>query len=180
MEPLIHFIIPFTALTLLNVRVKKALLISLLAILPDLDAIFLIHRSFSHSIIIILIVITLLLPLMKKLKIHGYALLVTLSLVSHPILDLFSGYTPILWPFYSYSIWIQAELMVHIASSPSFALSMKLLEKPTIFQQLSSLDAPLFTSEGIILSIVLIMPIMMRIFIARYRDFTNESYKING
>ena len=54
MKPLIHFIVPFTALTLAGVEFRKALPISLLALLPDLDALFLVHRSLSHSLVVLL------------------------------------------------------------------------------------------------------------------------------
>lgn len=54
-EPLIHFVIPFFLLMMFGLGIKKAALISLLAVLPDLDVLFHIHRSFSHSIIFILL-----------------------------------------------------------------------------------------------------------------------------
>ncbi|MEM2319734.1 MAG: hypothetical protein QXQ63_03185, partial [Candidatus Bathyarchaeia archaeon] len=53
MEPLIHFTIPFVVLIVLGLSPKKALPLALLALIPDLDALFLIHRSLSHSIVVL-------------------------------------------------------------------------------------------------------------------------------
>jgi membrane-bound metal-dependent hydrolase YbcI (DUF457 family) len=100
---------------LINVEVKKALPISILAVLPDLDALFLVHRSLSHSLVVVLGVTVPLLLLTYKFKprLQGYVLLALLAVASHLILDLFSGYTPILWPLYGYSVWIQAGLVTY-------------------------------------------------------------------
>ena len=171
MEPIIHFIVPFTALTLVSVEFRKALPISLLTVLPDLDALFLVHRSFSHSLIVVLTVTMpfLLLTYKFKPRLQGYALLALLAVASHLILDLFVGYTPILWPLYGYSVWIQAELVAHIGSSPSLTPSAKLLTEPITFQPFQSLDAPLFTGEGLILSAVLLMPVILKAFKAKWQ-----------
>lgn len=84
MEPLIHFVVPFVALMLAGVEFKKASFISLLALLPDLDALFLVHRSLSHSILVVLIVIVPFLLLTYKFKpsFHGYASLILAARIS--------------------------------------------------------------------------------------------------
>jgi len=158
--------VPFIALTLVGVEFRKALPISLLAVLPDLDALFLVHRSLSHSIVVVLTVAVPFLLLTYKFKpsLYSYGFLGLVSVASHLVLDLFAGYTPILWPLYGYSVWIQAGLVAHIGSSPSLALSAKLLTEPITFQQFQSLDAPLFTGEGVILSAVLLMPVFFKAF----------------
>lgn len=165
MEPLVHFVVPFAALMLAGVEFRKALPISLLALLPDLDALFLVHRSLSHSVVVMLIGIApfLLLTYKFKPRVHGYALLVLMAVASHSILDVFAGYTPILWPLYGYSVWIKTELVAHIGSSPSLLPSVQLLMKPTTFQPFQSLDAPLFTGEGLILSTVLLLPVLLKV-----------------
>jgi membrane-bound metal-dependent hydrolase YbcI (DUF457 family) len=56
-EPLTHFVVPFAALMLAGVEFQKASIISLLALLPDLDVLFLVHRSLSHSVLIMTIVL---------------------------------------------------------------------------------------------------------------------------
>jgi len=164
MEPLVHFIVPFTALLLVGVGFRKALLISFLAVLPDFDALFLVHRSLSHSIVLMLIVVApfLFLTYKFKPKLQGYTLLALMAAASHSLLDVFGGYTPILWPLYGYSIWIRAELFAHFGSSPTLISSVQLLTKPITFQPFQSLDAPLFTGEGLILSAVLLTPVLLK------------------
>ena len=83
-------------------------------------------------------------------------------MASHLILDLFTGYTPILWPLISYSLWIKAELSVHVGSSMFIIPSVKLLTQPTAFQRFQSLDAPLFTGEGLIISLLLTAPLLLK------------------
>jgi len=165
-EPIIHFVVPFIALTLVGVEFKEALPTSLLAILPDLDALFVVHRSLSHSIVVVLGVMMPLLLLTYKFKprLHGYAFLALLAVASHLVLDLFAGYTPLLWPLYGHFVWIHAELMAHIGGSASLSPSVKLLTKPITFQPFQSLDAPLFTGEGLILSAVLLTPLFFKAF----------------
>jgi membrane-bound metal-dependent hydrolase YbcI (DUF457 family) len=164
MEPLIHFIVPFIALTLVGVNVKKAFPISLLALLPDFDALFLIHRSLSHSIIVVLAAAMPIVLLTYKFKprLLNYIILASLAVASHSILDLFAGYTPILWPLSSYSLWIKTELEVHIGSSMFIIPSVKLLTQPTTFQRFQSLDAPLFTGDGLIISLLLSAPLLLK------------------
>lgn len=166
MEPIVHFIVPFIALTLVDVEFGKALPISFLAVLPDLDALFLVHRSLSHSIVVMSIVIApfILLTYRFKPRLHGYVWLALFAVASHLVLDVFTGYTPILWPLYGYSLWVQAELMVHIDGSASLSSSVKLLTKPITFQPFQSLDASLLTGGGLILSAVLLMPVFFKAF----------------
>ncbi|MEM0314375.1 MAG: hypothetical protein QXQ41_07505, partial [Candidatus Bathyarchaeia archaeon] len=56
MEPIIHFVAPFVALVAAGVKPKKSFLLALLGLIPDIDAILLVHRSFTHSIIVIFLV----------------------------------------------------------------------------------------------------------------------------
>jgi membrane-bound metal-dependent hydrolase YbcI (DUF457 family) len=50
----VHFAVPFSALVSAGVKPKKAFLASLFSLLPDFDALFLVHRSFSHSLFVIM------------------------------------------------------------------------------------------------------------------------------
>jgi len=171
MEPLIHFVAPFVALSLLGVELKKALPISLLAILPDLDALFMVHRSFTHSLAVLVAVA---LPVLVALHFYRpgaqrYFSLALFSISSHLALDLFDGYTPLLWPLYDQSLWIRTDLMAHIGSPPIFSIGAQVLTRPVVFSTFQSLDAPLFTGEGLILSLVMLSPFLIRAFLSRSR-----------
>ena len=177
MELLVHFVVPFVALMLAGVELRRALPVSLFALLPDFDVFVFVHRSPSHSIIVMSLVAVpfLLLTYRFKLKVYSYALLAFASAASHLVLDVFAGYTPLLWPLSGYSVWIKTELAGYIGSSPSFLSSAQLLVEPTSFQAFQSLDAPLFTGEGLILSVVLLFPVLLRFFNAGWqqiREFT--------
>ncbi len=166
MEPVIHFAVPLFALTLAGVELKRALPISLLALMPDLDALFLVHRSISHSLIVVFTSATPFLLLAHRLG-RGHlstALLGLLSVSSHPILDLFNGYTPILWPLYGYSLWVKIGLTAYIGGSLNLQSSIQILTKPTEFQLLQSLDAPIFTGESLIVSAILVASLLTRGF----------------
>ena len=164
MEPLIHFAVPFFVLTLFGLEWRKTLPLSLLALLPDLDALFLVHRSFTHSIIVVSIVAVVVLLLLQAFKpqFTKYGLMGLFSVTTHLVLDVFTGFTPIFWPLYGYSIWVKLDLTVHVGGTPSLALNAYLLTEPAEFQHLTSLDAPLLTGEGLILSMVLLIPLLAK------------------
>jgi len=171
MEPIIHFVVPFIALTLTGLNVRKAFLISLFALLPDVDALFLIHRSLTHSIVVLLAVAAPLILLACKLKpnLRNYGVLALLSIASHIVLDTFTDFTPILWPLYGYSVWVKADLTAHIGSFPTLALNLYLLTEPIKFQHSQSLDAPLFTGGGLIISTVMLLPFFVKALQRRLR-----------
>lgn len=157
MEPLLHFAITFTMFALLGIKFRKALPISLLTLLPDLDVLFHIHRSLSHSLVITLVAaLPILLLVWRKASIRNMVFLALLAISMHIVLDAFTDYTPILWPLYEQSLWIDIELIAHFGGSIGFTLSFAPLSEPTIFEQFESLDAPLFTGYGLIISIILL------------------------
>lgn len=149
---------------LTGIRIDRAFPLSILALIPDLDALFYIHRSLSHSILIPSVVAVPLLLLSHRSGSRNFLALALLAVASHSILDLFAGYTPILWPIYNYSIWLQVGLDAHISSSPSLSLSCRTLVKPISFQPFQSLDASLVTGEGLIVSVVLLAPLLLKAF----------------
>jgi hypothetical protein len=59
-------------------------------------------------------------------------------------------------------LWIKTEIEVHLGSSVFMVPSVKLLAQPTTFQRFQSLDAPLFTGEGLIISLLLSAPLLMK------------------
>ena len=96
-----------------------------------------------------------------KLGHSRFSLMAFLALLSHPVLDLFSGYTPILWPLCD-SLWIKTELGFHVGSSVKLIPSFELLSEPTVFQHFQEFDAPLFTGDGLIISIILLLPSILK------------------
>lgn len=164
MEPLLHFVIPFIAFMLLGVDLRKSFLLSLLALTPDLDALFLVHRSFTHSLVALLAASTPLLLLLYKYRRDAFknGVMGILSIASHIALDLPAGYTPLLWPLYNYSIWIQTELSAHLGSTLTMVLDARILTEPIMFEVAESLDTSLFTSTGLIAALVVITPLFVK------------------
>ncbi|MEM2129077.1 MAG: metal-dependent hydrolase [Candidatus Bathyarchaeia archaeon] len=166
MEPVIHFAVPFFALKLAGVELKRALPISLLALLPDLDALFLVHRSVSHSLIVVLTSAAPFLLLAYRLRrgLLSTTLLGLFSVSSHLVLDLFNGYTPILWPLYGYAVWVKAGLTAYIGSSLNLQSSIQILTGPIEFHPFHSLDAPIFTGESLVVSAILVVSLLIKGF----------------
>jgi hypothetical protein len=152
------------ALTLLGVNLRKALPLAFLALIPDLDAFFMVHRSLSHSALILALAS---LPFFAAAyKIKGEALktcfLGLASVLSHVVLDVFSGYTPIFWPLYNKALWVETGLAVHVGGSVRLSVHVNLLKTPVTFEAFESFDAPICTSEGIILSLALLSPFIIK------------------
>jgi dolichol-phosphate mannosyltransferase len=156
-EPALHFSIVFS-ISAPRLGVKRALLLSLLALLPDIDIILHVHRFMSHSIILIgLIWVPILLAFHLFWRRHlGMALLCFLAVLSHPIIDCFQTYTPILYPAYDRSIWVKVDGRL-LMSSGGFTpqASVNVIDAPTAFKPFEFFDAPIFTSEGFIISLIL-------------------------
>ena len=156
-EPAIHFAVPFAAFTALDLEPELAFLFSILALTPDLDVLFHYHRSISHSLIPWVIFTMPLLVLNWK---NG--VLALLALASHILLDL-TGYTPILYPIVKDSYRINVNFDMHFRSSPNFKFDLKVMSRPTTFKPIKSLDAQLFTGEGLLISLMLLAPTLLSI-----------------
>lgn len=171
-EPLIHFIVPLFLLIMLGINVKKSVLLSSLAIIPDLDVIFGVHRSSSHSIIVILIstiTIVLILNYLRMGKKSEY-LLAVLVLLSHPFMDMFGWYTPILWPATDKSIYIFTELTTNMNNLLDLNLIFNVNFEKTVFYKINGGDGPIFTSQGFGITLVLLTGLVLK----------NLSIKVNG
>ena len=155
-ELLLHFSIPF-AITVPIVGLRRALLVGFIAILPDIDALVHVHRSFTHSIILISILAALFILISWKI---GKGLLTVtacgLSLLSHPILDLFQSPTPILYPLSEYSYQISIKMSALISEKIIPEVSAKVSFEQINFTRFQFLDAPIFTDVGFITSLMLI------------------------
>jgi membrane-bound metal-dependent hydrolase YbcI (DUF457 family) len=106
-EALLHFAVPFASLRAIGFEWRKALFVSLFALVPDLDVLFHVHRSMSHSFVVLAIVTLPILAIFYRNKtITTLTLLAALGVSTHLVLDIFGGYTPLLWPISNQSIEI--------------------------------------------------------------------------
>lgn len=175
MEPILHIILPLIALLLLGEKPKTAITLAVIGILPDVDALLLIHRSLSHSIIIMTIVFApiILYTKFRRPELQKIAFLAFLVAVSHPILDL-ESLTPIFWPIYQNSISIKLAINGVVDQGYGIRPIFKLSQSPTDFTKALSIDYPIFTTNGLLISMVLILPVMYNKLIATNGSVINK------
>jgi len=168
-DPLLHFSVAF-AITAPFIGVKRAIFAGIIALLPDFDVLFYIHRSMSHSIIILLIIMIAIISIIK-IKKPSYTrttTLFTFALLTHPILDMFQTYTPILYPLIPYSVMINvnAGIIIDNTLKPYIHTTMQTI--PTNFMPFNYLDAPLIMEETFLPALILIaVPLLYLISIKK-------------
>jgi dolichol-phosphate mannosyltransferase len=156
-DPLTHFSVAF-AITAPFIGIKRAALAGIVALLPDLDALTHIHRSATHSIITIL-AITIPIIIITKTKKPNHTktiLLYIIALLTHPILDTFQTYTPILYPLITESILISINAGIIIDNTLKPYINTIIQTTPTNFTPFTQLDAPLIMPETLLPALILI------------------------
>jgi membrane-bound metal-dependent hydrolase YbcI (DUF457 family) len=170
-DPLTHFSIAF-AITAPFLGTKKAIIAGIIALLPDIDALTHIHRSATHSAIIILAIT---IPIIfiaweKKPTYTKTTTLYTIALLTHPILDMFQTYTPILYPLTAYSILVNIKAGILVDNTIKPYINTAIQTKPTDFTPFTQLDAPLIMQETLIPALTLILVPLLYVFISKSRN----------
>jgi membrane-bound metal-dependent hydrolase YbcI (DUF457 family) len=132
MDPLLHLLLPVLFLLALRIDTRKVLMFAPLAIFPDFDAVFGLHRAVFHSFIPVL-VIPVGLILYSKFKRPEWmlsALLVQFFMASHIILDL--GGVAFAWPFTSEMLYFDPELTFNMQGGINFVFHLKYGLKPYV------------------------------------------------
>lgn len=173
MELLLHFTIPFVMFSTMGLKPGIALALAVLAMTPDLDVLFMVHRSLSHSLFVWALCASpfFLLSWILRPWLLGTVCLGFAGVLSHLLLDLFSGYTPLLWPLYPNSLWFKAGLNMRIGSGVGFTPIFEVSQAPTFYRRAAMFDAPLFTSEGLMVSLALMSPLFIKLFIENLSSF---------
>jgi membrane-bound metal-dependent hydrolase YbcI (DUF457 family) len=168
-EPLIHFIIPLFLLATSGIPMKKVVFISSLAILPDLDILFHIHRSFSHSIFFILLFAVPAIMIAKKFYLSRFrdTMIATLVILSHPFMDAFTYFTPVFWPLFNKSVYIITELATNMNNVTDLNLKFNVYFKPVIFYQTQDIDTPIFSSIGVAVTLVLLTGMVLKYYFVK-------------
>ena len=143
---------------------RKAVFASVVALTPDLDVFFGVHRSYSHSLIVLAAVTLPLLALTRNRKnLRTFVMLAFFGVLIHFTLDLFQFSVPLFWPLLNQSIWISTTLDLHIGSNPAVTASVQLLTTKTDMEPFLSLDAAILTNSGLAISLVLLTPTLIQI-----------------
>jgi len=162
-ELLLHFAVPF-AVSAPVLGVRRAFLVASVALIPDFDVLVHVHRSVSHSVLVLGLGVAVALALAFRLR-RGLMPLVGvcgLALLGHPVMDMFQTLTPILYPVVNWSVCLDVRGRVLIGEVLKPVVSAETKLGPTVFKTFQSLDAPIFTSEGFIISTMLVaVPILM-------------------
>jgi len=172
---LTHFAIAF-ALTSPFLGARRALVAGVIALLPDLDVLFHVHRSMTHSVAVLLVFALPLAYLAHKNGVGWRALVLAVaSLLSHPILDMFQDYTPILYPFSdSVFVDVKAGFLFGESIKPFFDLSVH--TTVVKFTSFASLNGPLLVPQTLPLSLALILvPLLYSLTQNSYRTVINNT-----
>ena len=132
MDPLMHVLLPLLFLLALRVDTKKAILLAPLAILPDFDAAFNLHRAVFHSFIPV-IILPIGLILYSKTKRPEWmlaSLLVLFYLASHVVLDL--GGVAFAWPFTTDMLYFDPEVTFNMQGGINFGFQLQYGIKPYV------------------------------------------------
>jgi len=164
-ELLLHFAVPFASLRALGVDWRKVTVASVIALTPDLDVLFQVHRSVSHSLVLLAFVALPLLVLARKHRnARSVILLATFGVATHLVLDVLGDSpTPLFWPLLDDSVSLQIALYLHIGSAPAIVASGRLLVQPTQFERFVSFNSPILTVPGLAISVLVLMPSLVEI-----------------
>ena len=152
-----------------RVSTKWALLLGILGLLPDIDALLRIHRWLTHSPVVIVLTVA---PLIVFTNLRwrdklDLALLALLIVVLHPVMDVFTGQTPILWPLVdSVRIRVSVNGMTSsrgVTITPGIAV---ITSRPS-FTQREVVEGPIVTEVGTILAVVATVVLVLDYFKTR-------------
>jgi membrane-bound metal-dependent hydrolase YbcI (DUF457 family) len=149
-----------------RVDTRIALLIGLVGLIPDVDALLRIHRWITHSLVLLALIATPVVALVYwyKRRYFGIALTILLIYTLHLLLDIFTGPTPILYPLAD-SIWVKiqvngASTATGITVTPSITVATM---KPD-FTRRETVEGPLVTETGAIIAVVTAVILLLEYF----------------
>ncbi len=122
MDPFQHLLLPLLLLLAIRMDTRKVLLFAPLAVLPDFDALFGLHRALGHSFIPIVIA-PMLIIIYAKLRRPEWllsALIVQFYLASHVVLDL--GGVAFLWPFVTEQLYFEPAITFGVDGGLDFTI----------------------------------------------------------
>ncbi len=165
-DPLLHYIVSFIVAKR-RYRILQALLISLVGIVPDLDVVFHIHRSATHSLVILCIVAFLIYVFLKlfiKNSAKAIAILGTCVLLYllHILMDIFTGLTPLLWPITNYALFIDIRIDFTMGSSPCIDMPIRIVIKPYTMEMYEVIRGSIATPISIALATALAITISIQ------------------
>jgi hypothetical protein len=142
---------------------RRALLLALVGLLPDVDALLLVHRWVTHSIPVELLASAPLLALTYAYKrgYFGVAVLAVLLYTLHIVMDLLTGLTPALWPLapaLALNIGVNGVYSVDgVRVTPGF----EVVVGPVDFARRDSVEGPLVSETGLMIALVATLTLLI-------------------
>jgi len=120
MDPVMHLLLPLLLLLALRIDTRLSLLLAPIAILPDFDAAFGLHRAVFHSFFSVVAVPVgqILYARYRRPDWMLPALLVQFYMASHVVLDL--GGVAFLWPFTTDMFYFDPQLKFNLQGGINF------------------------------------------------------------
>jgi len=138
------------------VEPRRALLLAFVGLLPDVDALLLVHRWVTHSIPVALLASASLLVLTYTYRREyvGVTVLAVLLYTLHIVMDLLTGLTPALWP-------LTPALAVNIEVNGAYSVNgvkvtpgFEVIVGPVDFARRDSVEGPLVSETGLMLALL--------------------------
>ena len=142
-------------------KLRHALLFAFVGILPDLDVIFRVHRSLTHSLMISAVPFLLMYGVVKCTKLNrslDSLVLLGLALYEiHVLMDLLIAPTPIMWPLINTSLTLSIEVYAMLyTQGVELTPRLALVNTPCDFSQRDLLGGTLLSTTGVIVTIIVI------------------------
>ena len=124
MDPFQHLLLPLMFLLAIRIDHRRAIMFAPLAVLPDFDALFDLHRALGHSFIPILVMPMAILVYARFRKPEWLlsALIVQFYLASHVVLDM--GGVAFLWPIITEQFYIEPARTFAVEGGFSLGFSL--------------------------------------------------------
>ncbi len=135
---------------------KYALLVALVGLLPDVDALLGIHRWVTHSLVLTTLVtaVLILLTICLNFRYLSCLLVATILYILHLLMDLFTAPVPLLWPLTNRAYMLNIELDT-ILSTGGISITPRIVVATEYadFAPQPTIEGPLISTTGIIVAI---------------------------
>ncbi len=166
-----HVFIPLVILLLfsnkLRLNPRMVFALSFFAVLPDMDAIFFIHRASFHNIFVLIIAFIFFILAKNKKKVTPG--IICFYLASHLLLDIFNGGIFLLYPVYDNVFFAHVELLFnsnHFTPVLDYGISKDIMNMGR--------GEPAISSENIGVTVLLIIFLVISAFLSLKKKLSSD------
>ena len=144
---------------------KRAVLLCLFGLLPDIDVFLCVHRWCTHSIVIATLIA---IPLIGVIWLSRFRRFLRIAIAAyllytlHIILDLFTAPTPVLWPTYREAYMVSIEVVGVIDPGVEIGIDsrIELYSEYTRFV-VHRVEGPVISTSGMLIAIAIAMLLLV-------------------